>query len=608
MKFKKLSIGLICLIVISWVIISATTVKSSANGSKITAFVLLNPLFEPTLPDYTHHFANFKVVMDLLRNNFKVYWVAKGEEVSTLCIKTGEIKEVKLNRGDFIIPIKKNYSKERLSYLFSMLDLASKRNAIVKGLTESVTLRVIPLNYPKILVSAQSWASCGWWYYDCLLEGEVPWDHIYQEDGKYIDPAKHNLIIEHGGWGIVPEEYNKALRRFVKEGGNYIGSCWGAMMSVYRESYPSDPAKKGDFPFCVTINGRRGYITGEKTFTPKGYNVGSGIADAWDDATWNFYGRQSKSRNVTKHDTSVLWASPLAGQGPVILKNEEPDHPVMWGLPPYFENIYWNGPVMKVGKYAKALATFRNVVEERYHFNANYPPEIWDPKDPRYLKVYELNHDWSTKEGVETWRDILTDAGKALYVASQRPGEGKVMVYGCHPEASNSMNPFGKYDSGYYVIYKSILWTTSGSKTQIRIAKAISLDDIEKKSSKVKVETKKEIEMRNIKNKAQEGINYITSLLRKRNLDRQSNAGYYLIYTRDILKMINEYADYFENWYDEAERIGTSKAMELVRTIDSWKKETESILTTMLSKLKKVTPKNVMDPLYDWQYLSLIHI
>ncbi|MHA1834621.1 MAG: hypothetical protein ACTSV7_11620, partial [Candidatus Baldrarchaeia archaeon] len=394
-----------------------------AEEPSVTAFVLHNPaIVEPALPDYTTHFENFKIVMDLLRNGYKVYWLAEGKMLPTISLTGEEQIEMELYRGDFIVPVS-GYSKKELAYLHAMLERASEK-AKIMGITTGMSAKVIPLNYPKILVSAQSWASCGWWYYDCLLNADIPYDHIYEEGKVYIDPGKHNLLIEHGGWGIVPEEYNASLRKFIKEGGNYIGSCWGAMMAVYRESYPPD--EKKDWPFCVYYKGQPGYIVEEKTFKHEKWNCGSGIADAWDDATWNHYGK-IRIKNITKHDRNVLWASPLSGQGPVILRNEDPDHPIMWGIPRYFENIYWNGPVMKVGKYAKVLATFRNVVEENYGFNANYPSEIYNP-DESPNAPYKLSHDWGTEEGVEVWKDILSDAGKALYVVSQRPGEGKVCI------------------------------------------------------------------------------------------------------------------------------------------------------------------------------------
>lgn len=591
-KSKSLTLLFILVLMTSF-----TANAMAAKGPSVTAFVLHNPVMaEPALPDYTTHFANFKIVMDLLRNDYRVLWLAEKKTLPAISLSGEEPMEMELYRGDFIVPVD-GYSREELAYLHSILGHALEK-AKIAGITTSISAKVIPLNYPKILVSAQSWASCGWWYYDCLLDGDVPFDHIYEEGEVYIDPSEHNLIVEHGGWGIVPEEYNASLRRFVKEGGNYVGSCWGAMMSVYRESYP--PAEKMDWPFCFYHKGQPGYITGEKTFMHEKWNCGSGIADAWDDATWNRFGKK-RVKNVTKHDRNVLWASPLSGQGPVILRNENPDHPVMWGLPEYFENVYWNGPVMKAGKYAKVLATFRNVVEERYGFNANYPNEIYNP-DEEPNTIYQVSHDWGTEEGVEIWKDILSDAGKALYVASHRPGEGKVMVFGCHPEASPSLNPYGKYDWGYYVLYKALLWATSDDETRLSIRKEAALKDMEAGPEKVKVGRGKEIDMGDIKSKAQEGMDYVKGVVRKKNLNVGYNVGWGLIYTGEILEMIKEQADYFENWYDELKRIGTPEAKELMESIESWKESTGPVFTKMLPKLKEVTPANCMEPLYDWQF------
>jgi hypothetical protein len=352
-----------------------------AAGELPWAYVITNSDPQRDGFQYQGHSENLRVVLDLLRNDCRVEWVAAlgADKVSRQAI---------VRRGDFLVPMKQR--KASLAQIILAHVSETRRFAI----NNSFNCEAYPLKNPRILLDAHLWAGNYYWYYDTLLLGGFAFEHLYQHDEDSFDPQHHNLFVVPGGGGKIPREYNALLRDYVGGGGNYLGSCWGCAQALY-------PSK-----------------------VSYGSGNGAGIADAHNDEITRSFGA-------------------LGGTGHIVLRNDAPDHPIMWDLPREIHNIYWNGPVMKPGKSSERLASFVNVVADGFRFHSNNPEQ-------RRL-------------------DAAEEEGKCLYLTSRRPGEGKVTVFGNHPEASNGVSPFRAHPMGYKAIYNAILFSTADAKRTITL-------------------------------------------------------------------------------------------------------------------------------------------
>ncbi|MCH7725754.1 MAG: hypothetical protein IH991_04630 [Planctomycetes bacterium] len=355
------------------------------------AFAITNPDPKHDGFQFKGHTENLHTVLDLLRNGCEVHWIA--------AVPADVVEKQIVRRGDYIVPM--NQAKALLALV--VLQSASERLIELQG---PIRYQTYSLRHPKLLVDAQLWAGNYYWYYDTLLRGGFAFEHLLRHDNDSFDAKRHNLFVVPGGGGRIPSLYNDMLRSYVKEGGNYLGSCWGCAQALY-------PSK-----------------------VSYGSGNGAGIADA--------------------HNNEVIRSfGALGGVGHITLKNDAPDHPIMWDQPDEIHNIYWNGPVMRPGKFSKPLATLKSVVANDFRFHS--------------------------REAKQRRQDVLEDLGKCLYLTSQRPNEGKVTVFGNHPEASDGVNPFRAHPMGYKAVYNAILFSTAGRKGELELkelgAKRIAILD-----------------------------------------------------------------------------------------------------------------------------------
>ncbi len=297
-------------------------------------------------------------------------------------------EDQRIRRGDYLIPMRQ--PRARLAQI--ILATANKSQRV--KLTSAFACQAYPLRFPRIQIDAHRWAGNYYWYYDTLLRGGFSFEHLYQHQENSFDARRHNLYVVPGGGGRIPAEYNELLRKYVAAGGNYLGSCWGCAQALY-------PSK-----------------------VSYGSGNGAGIADA-------------RNNEITRSFGA------LGGVGHVVLKNDAPDHPIMWDIPNEIHNIYWNGPVMEPGKHSRGLASLVRVVEDDFRFHA---------RDAKQRRV-----------------DVEEEIGKCLYLTSQRPNEGRVTVFGNHPEASDGVNPFRAHVMGYKATYNAILFSTAGPKETLQL-------------------------------------------------------------------------------------------------------------------------------------------
>ena len=125
----------------------------------------------------------------------------------------------------------------------------------------------------------------------------------------------------------------------------------------------------------------------------------------------------------------------LGGTGSVEIKMEAPAHPVLWNLPPEkLKTLYFNGPVLK-------------------------------GRAPSATVLASLKTALFAKGSV----DAEEEYGKAIWIAGQRDGEGKVVVFGDHPEAPPVTGGEYQWQECHRACFNAILWCCAGPVQEARL-------------------------------------------------------------------------------------------------------------------------------------------
>lgn len=242
---------LIIFIILSSNILSATIVKTNSieyiKSDECYGYII--PL--PEGSDTTYEtFKNSKVrflINDLLRENVNVFWsinqfITKCKSVSNNII----IKE--FPKGSFIIPFEGNITKDKLitSIIIDYNISSEIDNNTMKIdtyiLTEIIEINTLKLTEPKIAQHFDIPVRYGWPCYLQIAEsgGFLNFDFLIENEVlTELNGDKYNVFM----WPYEPDparlyevaislsnrrEFEK-IRFFVKEGGGYIGSCYGAL-------------------------------------------------------------------------------------------------------------------------------------------------------------------------------------------------------------------------------------------------------------------------------------------------------------------------------------------------------------------------------------------
>jgi hypothetical protein len=315
--------------------------------------------------DYAAQLRLQRTALDLARNGLAVFRLTEPVDSAP-----------DLRPGDYLIPAAgaSGYARAALAEIPPALQAVLATDCEAKGCR---------LLCPRILLDAHSWAGFYKWYHDVLRAGGFRFSHMTGPDAREL--AGGDLVVVPGGGGLIPEGYAETMREYVRAGGNYVGSCFGAAQAIYpsRVSYSPEP-------------------------------VGASLIEAENAEIVRSFGA-------------------LGGTGPIVVSSRAPDHPVMWNLPAQFHTQYWNGPVMRpVNGTVEVLA-----VLERAEFTPRHP------------------------------EDAVEEYGKAIWLAGRRPGEGRVVVFGDHPESvrrtriPNSPG-FINTDLANRAVHNAVLWCCGG--------------------------------------------------------------------------------------------------------------------------------------------------
>ncbi len=183
------------------------------------------------------------------------------------------------------------------------------------------------------------------------------------------------------------------------------------------------------------------------------------------------------------------------GIGLIMLKNENPNHPVMFGIPDIFMVVHWQGPVLKpvpVGyiMWPKVNLTARTVEWEEQWLSNPIPLASyydWTNRFTFFEYYYNLTGQKiaTPKELSETW--LGRAISEKLYsLMAGYMGNGKVVVAGSHPELGLrlSLEFKGSVDVQARIFANAILWETSEPRynpvsfpVEYGVEKVISMKD-----------------------------------------------------------------------------------------------------------------------------------
>ncbi len=203
----------------------------------------------------------------------------------------------------------------------------------------------------------------------------------------------------HGQIEPLGEDGTRAIAKFVRQGGMYVGSCAGAYdCAVTSEVFiQSCPAQRS----LQLINAR-----------------------VWNGEDGELGGLQSP------------------GVGVLRVRTTRPDHPVMFGMPSVFDLTHYNGPVFELldtpvvhgASFAAGLAAFDGWTE-------------------RFTSAEAF---MGGANGTETLLQRATAAGLFSVVAGEL-GMGRVVAFGSHPEFGFDL-PMHDWSAPARMLVNAILW------------------------------------------------------------------------------------------------------------------------------------------------------
>jgi hypothetical protein len=213
----------------------------------------------------------------------------------------------------------------------------------------------------------------------------------------------------HGQLEPLGEAGCRAIADFVRRGGMYVGHCAGSYdCAITPEDFVSTcPAQR----WLQVINAR-----------------------VWNDASVDFGALQSP------------------GVGVVTVRNERPDHPVMFGLPAGFEVVHYNGPIfdplpdqtIEGASLATGLAAFAGWTER---FT---PSEAFAGAKP---------------DSSQTLLSRAIAAGRYSAIAGEL-GLGRVVAFGSHPEFGFDL-AMAHWGDAARLLSNAVLWqaTSMGGRS-----------------------------------------------------------------------------------------------------------------------------------------------
>ncbi len=275
-----------------------------------------------------------KLVNQLLRKDIDVYWIANQIYVNSKILdSTCSISKNYFEKGSYIIPFTNFQFKNAL--ITSIVYSFSTNNKLkTYRLMESiVNIQVYKLNEPKIAFHNGPWIESHSFFNHLYRGGFYNYDFLSRDEiSEKLNNEDYNVFI----WGagaqyeltnlfnffesqIKYSDVQRQIREFVRNGGSYVGACYGAYETTFGNWLPLSFLKTRflNMPsiYTMSINECKGLIA-------------------------------------------------LPGQGRIKVKITDPNHPISYGLPSYVTSLLAGGPIfLKPTKNTRVVGTFEDIDE-----------------------------------------------------------------------------------------------------------------------------------------------------------------------------------------------------------------------------------------------------
>jgi len=422
-------------------IFSLTSLSDENDDSILYGFAI------NVTPDQTYSVQSeiVKLINELLHENIKVYWLSSDASLSVQDIK-GEktIAKQSFNKGSYIIKTSDDsYLNSKaifLTYKYSM----TKEIETHKIMQPASNIEAYELKEPRI--AHYDCESIYPSYYRLLNQSGFINQKILKPDEliSELNNDNYDIVIWGGGnndpkissndlLSLTGLQVRSKIRNFVKNGGGYIGSCYGSHVAA----------------------------SGYKR--PIGYPLELSY----------FKLLQFLPIQLKLIDRPIYRALP--GGGAISVRVTNPNHPIAYGLPEIIEKCpYAGGPMFLNKILGRSKAETIGIIEDVDVENWN-----WDV-------LMNINLMWNnplltneTKISIaKKW--IERSKGEDIWVTSEF-GQGKVVAFGDHPEASSVRDQLINYVSPPRIIYNTIYYITSTGPHTVSLDKSIS-------HSKIKVD------------------------------------------------------------------------------------------------------------------------
>jgi len=369
------------------------------------------------------------LINELLGSNIEVFWITNMINVSSKTLdEDSPVENNIFEKGSYIIPFSDDQTVSLMTTNIIFNYYAKDIVASYKLMESIENIEVYQLVEPKIAVhngpsvDAYNFANClrkgGFHNIDFLTYSEIP-DGLNNDDfNVFIWGGGVASISKHAIKNILNGTHNKAIhsiREFMKEGGGYVGACFGQMM------------------------------LSKNTITPF-MKIGVG----------NIFGRvvQGVGCNYTTQGLKELFVYKNVFPGGVMAfaKIKNFNSPVVYGLQDYIPMWHYGGPMPKIcGDDVDDIAVFHNLTD--------------------------VNGDLGTSEILQKICNKKIE-GRSNII-STKYGKGKAVTYSSHHEKIRAFNDFPEYSCPIRLVHNSIFYVTSKELITIDIDKKINFSDLE---------------------------------------------------------------------------------------------------------------------------------
>ena len=384
-----------------------------------------------------------RLINELLHNKTAaVHWIASDGEARVMELgKMTNETVYRFNKGSFLVSFGDNLSKN-IDIVSSVYRYNSTYKLRIYMLTKPLDNIVVhTLSEPKIAYYAGPAMVNEPFYYLLKEAGFQNQKNLTPDDViRELTIDNYNVIIWGGGY---PDEVPKILadlisirglrvrqkiREFVRNGGGYVGCCYGGWRAASRFKRPLG------LPLHIATSQLLNLLP-----------LQLGLLDC-----------------------SVYRALP--GAGDVTLKIVNTDHPLAFGLPEFIKHhSIMGGPMFLSKTFGKSnmevIGVIHDVEEERY-WNWDFCMEFC----PWWVNPFLSNE---TKMKIAR-RWMQRDVGAAVWVTG-RFGKGKVVAFGGHPECTDAWDRSMTWGNPPRIVYNTIFYLVSTDPHTVDVKHSVTI-------------------------------------------------------------------------------------------------------------------------------------